>query len=543
MSRRLKKGVKKKLLVIFSGLMIFIVAGYLVLCVVAGSNDYMANTTINGIEVGDMTKEEAAKALEEKFESDTQDLVLNLKVKDKTFDINLKDNVSIDALGIAQNVSDDVEGNFFMRGYHYLSSNDYIAPVTVKDEEKLAEEIKKSKITDYDTRVVTTYDISESDKQITFQKGTSGEKVEEKDVIENIKTSLKAYQFKDIIECSVVNNPLDENEMANMHKELNKDGKNATLKLEGKNSYEILDSQVGVKYDLETAQKAYDKADEGTSFSINVEIQQPKISKEDLEKNLFKDVLGSYSTYVSGSYVRRNNVRLAGIKCNKIMLSGDVFSYNGTVGKRTKANGFGEAGAYVNGETVDVVGGGVCQASSTLYNAVLLSNLEIVERRNHSYVSSYVPLGRDATVSWGGPDFKFKNDSDYPIKIVMSYSGNRLKCKIYGTNVDNTTVKIKSVTLSQGSYETKYVDDPTLEIGKEKVDVSGYAPAKAQTYRYVYKNGKLVSSNKEAYSSYKRRDKVVLRGTKQPEVQPTDPNATTPTTPNTTTQSETPVTQ
>lgn len=536
MGRKLKKDVKKKLIVLLSAIIAVIVVGYLALCIIAGSNDYMANTTINGIEVGDMTVQEAASALENQFQKDVQDLVLTLKACDKTYNIDLKDNVSFDALAAAKKVSDDLEGNFFTRGYHYLSSDDFVAPITVKDEKKLADEVKKSKITDYDTRIKTTYTVS--DNQITFKKGISGEKIDEKDVLTNIQKTLQNYAFKDVIECSAVNNPLDANEMEEMHKELNKGGKNATLKLKGRNDYEILDSQVGVKYDLQTAKKEYSKTDEGETFSVKAEIIQPKITKADLEKNLFRDVLGTYSTYVSGSSVRRNNVRLAGIKCNKIMLAGDVFSYNGTVGQRTKANGFGEAGAYVNGETVDVVGGGVCQASSTLYNAVLLSNLGIVERINHSYVSSYVPLGRDATVSWGGPDFKFKNNTDYPIKIVMSYSGNRLTCKIYGTNVDNTTVKIKSVTLSRGSFETKYVDDPTLELGKEKVQVSGYSPAKAQTYRYVYKNGKLVSSNKEAYSVYKRRDKVVLRGTKPPTEQPIDPN--TPITP---TQPETPITQ
>src|SRR5699024_6531690 len=141
-----------------------------------------------------------------------------------------------------------------------------------------------------------------------------------------------------------------------------------------------------------------------------------------LEQNLFKDVLGSYTTNVSGTAVRKKNVRLSGEKCNNIiLLPGEEFSYNNTVGKRTKENGFGEAAAYLNGETVQEVGGGICQTSSTLYNAVLLSNLEVTERTNHTYVSGYVPIGRDATVSWGGPDFKFKNDKEYPIKIVMSY--------------------------------------------------------------------------------------------------------------------------
>ena len=146
----------------------------------------------------------------------------------------------------------------------------------------------------------------------------------------------------------------------------------------------------------------------------------------------------------SGTSVRKNNVKLSGDKCNGvILLPGEEFSYNNVVGKRTKENGFGEAAAYLNGETVQEVGGGICQTSSTLYNAVLYANLKITERTNHTFVSGYVPIGRDATVSWGGPDFKFKNDQAYPIKIIASYENSRLTTKILGTNVNNVLVELK----------------------------------------------------------------------------------------------------
>lgn len=159
----------------------------------------------------------------------------------------------------------------------------------------------------------------------------------------------------------------------------------------------------------------------------------------------------------------------------------------------------------------------------------MLSNLEVTRRTNHSYVSSYVPVGRDATVSWGTLDFRFKNNTDYPIKIVMSYSNSRLYAKIIGTNVNGTTVKVTSEQLSSKPFTTKQVNDPTLEVGKTKVKTSGYNGATAQSYRYVYdRNGKLISKKKEAYSNYKKRDKVVLVGTKPVANPPVAPSVPTP---------------
>ena len=177
-------------------------------------------------------------------------------------------------------------------------------------------------------------------------------------------------------------------------------------------------------------------------------------------------------------------------------------------------------------------GGGVCQTSSTIYNAIVLSNLEITERHNHTYISSYVPIGRDATVSWGGPDFKFKNNQKYPIKIVVSYSNSKLYAKVYGTNVDGIRVEFTSSRTGTIGYNTKYETDPTLPEGTEKVKQAGSNGGRAVSYRKVYdKNGKLISNTKEANSSYKGHDEIIVRGTKKVETPATPTKPTTPTTP------------
>ena len=144
---------------------------------------------------------------------------------------------------------------------------------------------------------------------------------------------------------------------------------------------------------------------------------------------------------ISGTSTRKNNVKLSGAAVNGTVLNdGDIFDYNQVVGRRTTENGYGPAPSYINGETVDSIGGGICQTSSTLYLASLLANLEIVERYAHRYTPSYITMGMDATVSWGGPEFRFRNNTGYPIRIDVSYENSEITVSIYGTKTDDITV-------------------------------------------------------------------------------------------------------
>jgi hypothetical protein len=152
--------------------------------------------------------------------------------------------------------------------------------------------------------------------------------------------------------------------------------------------------------------------------------------------------------------------------------------------------------------------------------------LEITERYAHRYTPAYIPWGLDATVSWGGPDYRFTNNTDYPIKIVTSYSGGYLTVKILGTNADGRSVKMTTETLSQTAWETVYKEDDTLAPGTEKVDVTPYGGALVKSYRNVYdKDGKLLSSTFEASSDYKVRNQVILQGPALPDVPTADPDA------------------
>ena len=164
-------------------------------------------------------------------------------------------------------------------------------------------------------------------------------------------------------------------------------------------------------------------------------------------------------------------------------MPGEEFYYNGVVGRRTAARGFLPAPAYVGGETVQETGGGVCQGSSTVYLAALRSNLEIVERYPHGYITRYVPDGMDATVYYGAKDFRFRN---------------------------NITVEMTNQTVGTTGYKTVYKVDSSLPAGSTRVSVTPYAGYTVKVYRNLYENGKLKDTKLESTSVYRSRDKVVL---------------------------------
>ncbi|RXE58792.1 VanW family protein [Acetivibrio mesophilus] len=254
---------------------------------------------------------------------------------------------------------------------------------------------------------------------------------------------------------------------------------------------------------------------------LPVKFTQPKMTTDDVSAKLFKDVLGNVSTSFSTSgqnnYNRGVNIGVASSKINgKILAPGEVFSFNEIVGPRTVGNGFKTAKEYVSGKIVDGVGGGVCQVSSTLYGAVLFSDLETIERQNHMFTVSYIPLGRDAAVAYNELDFKFKNNTNWPIKIMSSVKNNTISFTIYGTKEDaGKTIEIKHVQVGSKPSPIKYVDDPNLEEGQTVVVQSGYAGYTVDTYKIVKIGGNIVSNDKIHRSTYVPYETIIKRGTKK----------------------------
>ena len=232
----------------------------------------------------------------------------------------------------------------------------------------------------------------------------------------------------------------------------------------------------------------------------------------------FPDELSSYSTrYDPSNLNRSNNIEISAEKIDgTIIMPGETFSYNQTVGERTIAEGYKEAGAYAGGRVVQDVGGGICQTSSTLYNAALLANLEIVDRSNHQFLTSYVSAGRDATVSWGSIDFKFKNSREYPIKIEARAKNGVCEMSIYGIKEEKEyKVEIESNVLSYIPYTTKYENDSSLAEGKEVVEQSGYNGCTSEAYRVLKLNGEVVSRTLLSKDTYDPMTRIIKRGTKK----------------------------
>ena len=279
-------------------------------------------------------------------------------------------------------------------------------------------------------------------------------------------------------------------------------------------SGQVVDGEVGVSMDPEAAQLALDSALNGETIQLPAQVVYPAMTAEELEAVLFRDLLSTCTTKVSGTSTRKNNVKLSGEAVNGTVLNdGDIFDYNKVVGKRTTENGYGPAPSYINGETVDSIGGGICQTSSTIYLATLLANLEIVERYAHRYYPSYITMGMDATVSWGGPEFRFKNNTGYPIRIDVSYENSEITVKIYGTKTDDTYVKMTREVLSSTGYETEYIETEDLPWGTQQQKQSGYTGYEVKSYRNIYDgDGNLISSTLEAKSSYKSRNEIILVG-------------------------------
>ena len=197
-------------------------------------------------------------------------------------------------------------------------------------------------------------------------------------------------------------------------------------------------------------------------------------------------------------------------------MPGEEFSYNKTLGQRTAAAGYKPAGAYVGGKVVNEYGGGICQTSSTLYNTVLLANLEVTSRTNHCYVSSYVPISRDATVSWGTLDFKFKNNRKNPIKIRASASNGVVKVDILGIKQDDDyEVVLDSKVVSSIKFSTKYEENSALEEGKEKIIQNGVNGSIGEAYKILKKNGKVVSRTLISRDTYSAKPQIIQKGNKK----------------------------
>lgn len=238
--------------------------------------------------------------------------------------------------------------------------------------------------------------------------------------------------------------------------------------------------------------------------------------------------ISTFTTEFSSSNKPRvNNIHtLADALDGTLVAPGGTFSFNGTVGERTAAKGYQEAAAIVNGKLVPQLGGGICQVNTTLFNAVFFSGLPVVQRVNHSQYISHYPKGRDATVSWGGPDFKFKNDTPNWILVAAGYTNSSVTISIYGTNPGYKVTYETGPWTNLTDPPVREVKDPALPVGTRVVDERGVSGRTIVVTRVVTKGGAEI--RRDSFKSvYRPTQEVVRVGTKAVAV-PSSPTTTTP---------------
>ena len=510
-ARRKHRHEHRKLLLVP---VLIILLAYIILCAnAAAAQRIFPNTCVLGVNLGGMTQETAEAVLTDAVTDAYEDQNITIQVGDDLVSVSLAGLIELDCTQAAEAAMAVNQGNVLTGGIRYLRALlfgctvDASPFISFDNLDSVYDTIQDE--ADPDTAVVqTSWELTET--QVILTKGTSGQTVDEEALQEEIFAVLESGDFTAVIACPMTITSPDDFDLQAVYDEIYTEPVSACCD----DDANVIEDVQGISFDLETAQVLYLSAQEGDTVSIDLILTDADVTAEELSELLFRDVLGTASSTVSGTSARKNNVKLAAESVTGTILNpGESFSYNDTVGERTTERGYQAAAAYSSGDTVQEVGGGICQVSSTLYLSTLYANLQIDERRNHSYICSYMPYGMDATVSWGGPDFVFTNNTDYPIRLVLTYSGGVLTSTICGTNLTGEYVEVTNEVTSTTSYETVYEDTTELAVGQTSVKTSGYNGMTVKVYRNVYaSDGTLISSTLESNNTYKVRNKVILRG-------------------------------
>lgn len=491
---------------------------------VSGSDTIYPKVSVNGTDVGGMTAAEAASALEAAGWGEGEKTVTVELPLEHTLTVNAADvGAELTAREAADRAFDYCHGGTIIENVMaYVRCLVSGAEVEIKaevDEAALAD-IVREEVTQVKSGLMTS-GVEIKGDTLEVVKGASAVEIDESELMSLVKTALEDMKY----------GPLDYEVEVNASVELDIDELYNSICCEAKDAYydkekkEVVESVTGVDFNKAEAQKLWDAAELGETVEIPLELTEPERTTEYVESRLFADDLGeTVTTSLAGSTQNRiTNVQLAAASIDGIILApGEQFSYNDALGERTTERGYKAAGAYSGGQVVQEVGGGICQVSSTLYYAALLANLQIDVRTCHYFPVGYLPAGLDATVSWGGPEFKFTNNRDWPIKIEASVdtAKNTVSVHIVGTDEDGSYVQMTYATwLVYGNSE--YPETAT-----------GY---KAATYRSVFdKNGNLLSKELEAYSEYHYHEEDIVYPTPtpsptpeptptEPPIEPTDP--------------------
>ncbi len=471
-------------IVLISFIVIFFILFLGITMYISSSDKIIPGIYIKGVEVSGLTKEQAKQKVNDEFSKVLPDY-LTVVHGDYETQLNLED------LGANFNIEEAVDRAYNLgRDSNILKNMGTIIKNLVSLEDlglnvTLNTDQCTTILNDISTKlpdaiVQSSYYVD--GKTLVITKGKTGNIVDVTPSIENIKNKLADLSFvSSKIELATVSKDPDAIDIDKIHSEIYKEPVDAYYTTD---PFVVHPHENGVDFNISVDEAKAMLNEDKDEYDIPLKYTSPSVTTNMIGTEAFPDLISNFSTkYNARDKDRTTNLKLAAEKINgTVLMPGETFSYNTVVGERTIAAGYKEAPIYQNGEVVDGLGGGICQISTTLYNAVLYANLEIVERRNHQFVPSYANAGRDATVVYGSIDFKFKNTRNYPVKILCTVSGGVAKCEIYGLK-------------ENPDYDVEITSQVT-----EKTSTS----IKSATYKTVRQNGQVISSERISRDTYKR---------------------------------------
>lgn len=518
---------KTSKIVIFSCLaflLVLLIAFGIITCVNKINTKVYKNVYMLGENFSSKTSEEVLEMINNK----SNELSANEKLEvyqdgENIYTIKAEDvDFKFDVDKTAQNIIEfGRDSNIFKNNFNILKaffSKKEIEPVYTYDNEKLDGVIKNIDLTIRDRYVDDSYSLDEKEGKLIIVNGKTGNAINDNNEKENI---IKALEDKN-------ENTYDLKIEKKVPQELDVDKVYSEVKREAKDAYidktvspqKYVAEVVGFDFDVNSLKEVLalpENKEEGKTIEFKVNVIEPKVKLVNITADLCKDKLAGYTTYFpAGSYARSNNLKIALSYMNGVVvMPGETYSYNKNIGDTTASKGYQAAATFKGGTTVNEMGGGICQTVSTLYNTVLMANLEIVERHQHGLPVGYVPPSRDATVYSPVLDFKFKNNRETPIKIVTSFTYNgSLNVSIYGTKQDNDPeVILSQKTLSKIPYTTRYEYDPSMPYGTQTVVTAGVNGYTSESYITKKLNGQVISSGILSQDKYNAQQQVVKVGT------------------------------
>lgn len=471
--------------ILVSIFIVFLILAFSIFTFLNNKNEnIISGIHIKGIDVSNLSIDEAKEKIQNYI---NENLPENINLVHNDYETSipmsaLNVNFDIDSV-VNQAYSIGKSGSLFENSFTALKtliSNIDIEPALTLDEEQLRTTLNDISTKLPDTVIESGYYIDGNNLIITS--GKEGNVVDVNQMCAYIKNGILNLTLKNrTLNIATISKQPSEIDIDKIYNEIHKEPVDAYYTQE---PYAVYPSENGLDFAISLADAKSMLLEDSEEYTIPLKTLYPNVTTNMIGTEAFPDLLSTYSTrYSTRDRDRTTNLQLAASKINgTVLMPGETFSYNQVVGERTIAAGYKEAPIYVSGEVVDGLGGGICQITSTLYNAVLYANLEIVERSNHQFVPSYVTASRDATVVYGSIDFKFKNSRNYPIKLVCSVSGGIAKFEIYGLKTNNE-YEVEIASYVTGSTTT-----------------STYSEA----YRILKQNGQVVRTELLSKDTYKR---------------------------------------